>query len=275
MKRLTHGIFLPFAFATFLCGGAFPLLAGVESFLPELDFSAYRKDAPAKKVPTPLQKVTAPQSSSHLATLAKEDIEAALQLALTKRFGLRGELQVEVAQWKPAQVEGNWKLQLLQCSPDRPSASGSVRFVVLTSAGKSSPVSLPIRCRHMQDIYVAGRALNRGDRISIDALEKRKVDVFRQNVRVITGETDLEGYELIASVSPGAPIRWNHVNTIPLVRKGQVVDVFANGKGIYITMKGLVMQDGGSGEFITIRNVTSKQEFQAKVLNENSVKVFF
>jgi len=79
----------------------------------------------------------------------------------------------------------------------------------------------------------------------------------------------------MASVSPGSPVLWNHVNAIPLIRKGQEVDVFGNGKGIYITMKGLAMQDGGSGEYIKIRNVSSKQEFQAKVLNENSVKVSF
>ena len=127
----------------------------------------------------------------------------------------------------------------------------------------------------MKEIYVAERALNRGDRLSSDALQKRVLDILRENVRTISGDVDLEGYEFIGSVSPGSPIRWNHVSSIPSIRKGQVVDVYAAGKGLYISMKGLAMQDGGNGEYIKIRNLSSKQEFQAKVLNENSVKVYF
>jgi flagella basal body P-ring formation protein FlgA len=277
MKRFSRSLLSPFAFAALLCGGAFPLGAGVENFLSDLDFSEYQSKPALKSAPAvPASPHTPPDAvPSGSGLITKEDIEARIQLALSRRFGLRGDFQVEVTQWESAQIQGNWSLQLLQCSPDRPSSSAFVRFVVVTAAGKSSPVNVAIRCRHVQEIYIAGRALSRGDRIAADSLEKRKVDVFRQNVRVITGETDLEGYELMASVSPGSPVLWNHVNAIPLIRKGQVVDVFGKGRGIYITMKGLAMQDGGSGEYIKIRNVSSKQEFQAKVLNENSVKVFF
>ena len=122
---------------------------------------------------------------------------------------------------------------------------------------------------------MAGRALNRGDRLSSDLLDRRMVDVLRQNTRIISADVDLEGFEFTGSVSPGSPIRWNHVNSIPSVRKGQVIDVFASGKGLYISMKGVAMQDGGNGEYINVRNLSSKQEFQAKVLNESSVKVYF
>ncbi len=277
MKRVSRSLSSPFAFATLLCGGAFPLWAGVENFLSELDFSEYQSKPAIKSALAVPAKPHTPTDGvpSGSGLITKEDIEARIQLALSKRFGLRGDFQVEVTQWESARIQGNWSLQLLQCSPDRPSSSAFVRFAVVTAAGKSSPVNVAIRCRHVQEIYIAGRALSRGDRIAADSLEKRKVDVFRQNVRVITGETNLEGYELMASVSPGSPVLWNHVNAIPLIRKGQEVDVFGNGKGIYITMKGLAMQDGGSGEYIKIRNVSSKQEFKAKVLNENSVKVSF
>ena len=60
---------------------------------------------------------------------------------------------------------------------------------------------------------------------------------------------------------------------INLVRRGDVVDVFASGGGIFITMKGISLDDGVKGGMIKIRNISSDKEFFAKVLNKNSVKV--
>ena len=51
------------------------------------------------------------------------------------------------------------------------------------------------------------------------------------------------------------------------------MDVFASGKGIYVTMKGMAMDDGVEGGIVRIKNISSDKEFQAKVLNENGVKV--
>ncbi|MGE4550566.1 MAG: flagellar basal body P-ring formation chaperone FlgA, partial [Opitutales bacterium] len=279
MKQTSRGTHFPIACAILLCGGAFPLWAGVEDLLDPIDFSAYEKKSSLVAHSTPgTQALPVKAASIRVPTLAaikKEDLEARLGEALVNRFGLHGEMQVEVGHLNLPKVSGKWTLELLQASPERPAPSAVLRFVIRTSFGKSGPITLPVRCRHIDEIYVAGRALNRGDRLSSAVLQKRLVDVLRENVRIISSEVDLEGYEFMGSVSTGSPIRWNHVKSIPSIRKGQMVNVYAAGKGIYISMKGLAMQDGGNGEHIKIRNPSSKQEFQAKVLNENSVKVYF
>ncbi len=267
------------AFAMLLCGGAFPLWAGVEDLLEPIDFSAYKKQPAVialspQKVPISPARYIAPPKPA-LASIDKESLQARLGEALVRRFGVSGEMQVEVGPLNLPEVSKQWSLELVQVSPEKPASSATVRFSINSSSGNLGPITLPVRCRHMKEIYVAERALNRGDRLSSDALQKRVVDILRENVRTISGDVDLEGYEFIGSVSPGSPIRWNHVSSIPSIRKGQVVDVYAAGKGLYISMKGLAMQDGGNGEYIKIRNLSSKQEFQAKVLNENSVKVYF
>ena len=69
------------------------------------------------------------------------------------------------------------------------------------------------------------------------------------------------------------PVKWNNLSKITLVRKGQVVDVFASGNGIYVTMKGMALENGVEGGNVTVQNLSSDKKFQAKVLNENSVKV--
>lgn len=278
MNRAKSGNLFPIALVTILCGGAVPLWAGVEDLLEPLDFSAYKKlpqSTDSIKTLTGAVSTSGAGTSSMTGVITRESIQDRLAKALVKRFGLRGRMEVEVAQWTSPEISGQWTLELQQASPERPSTTALVRFIVRTPSSRIGPISLPIRCRHMKEIHIAGRALNRGERLSSDLLEKRMVDVLRQNMRIISADVDLEGFELIGSVSPGSPIRWNHVNSIPSVRKGQVIDVFAAGKGLYISMKGVAMQDGGNGEYIKVRNLSSKQEFQAKVLNESSVKVYF
>ena len=56
-------------------------------------------------------------------------------------------------------------------------------------------------------------------------------------------------------------------------QKGEIVDVFASGNGIYISMKGMALENGVEGGIVKVRNLSSEKEFQAKVLNEKSVKV--
>ena len=58
-----------------------------------------------------------------------------------------------------------------------------------------------------------------------------------------------------------------------LITKGQVIDVYAAGNGIYVTMKGLALEDGQKDSLVKVRNLSSDKEFHAKVLSENSVKV--
>jgi flagella basal body P-ring formation protein FlgA len=68
-------------------------------------------------------------------------------------------------------------------------------------------------------------------------------------------------------------LKWSNLSKVNLVRRGDVVDVFASGGGIFITMKGVSLDDGVQGGVIKIRNISSDKEFFAKVLNKNSVKV--
>ena len=102
--------------------------------------------------------------------------------------------------------------------------------------------------------------------------EKNCRKILKKNL-VILRLSNINGYELATNLKPNTPLKWNTLSKVTLVRKGQVVDVFASGNGIYVTMKGMALDDGVEGGVVTVRNLSSDKKFQAKVLNENSVKV--
>ena len=69
---------------------------------------------------------------------------------------------------------------------------------------------------------------------------------------------------MASTVSVGSPLKWSNLSKINLVRRGDVVDVFASGGGIFITMKGISLDDGVKGGMIKVRNITSDKEFFCK-----------
>ena len=97
--------------------------------------------------------------------------------------------------------------------------------------------------------------------------------MLRKHAGAVPASSSLTSYELSSSVNVGSPLKWNNLNKINLVKRGEVVDVFAAGDGIYITMKGVCLDDGVQGGTVRIKNLSSDKEFHAKVLNKNSVKV--
>ena len=73
----------------------------------------------------------------------------------------------------------------------------------------------------------------------------------------------------------GRPLTCKDIALAPMVRKGAVVEVVAGDGNLSISMKGLAMGTGGMGDSITIRNLDTRKDFQARVVNRNSVRVAF
>jgi flagella basal body P-ring formation protein FlgA len=77
------------------------------------------------------------------------------------------------------------------------------------------------------------------------------------------------------TVSQERPLSWRDIALRPLVRKGQLVDVVVAEGGMNISMKGISLGNGGAGEMVSVRNLDSRKEFSAKVINLNTVQVKF
>jgi flagella basal body P-ring formation protein FlgA len=60
-----------------------------------------------------------------------------------------------------------------------------------------------------------------------------------------------------------------------LVKRGQFVDAFAGEGGLSVRMRALAIEGGAAGAVIRVRNLDTKKEFYAQVINENQVQVRF
>jgi flagella basal body P-ring formation protein FlgA len=211
-----------------------------------------------------------------LITLDAELLEKKIASVLSHRYQASGHVLVRLSrEWKPLNVPVDWKFKFQQSIPDELSSNAFLRFSISSDDVDIGEWGYPVKCSQMVDIAVAKVPLNRGNRITPDLFSSSAMDALGSGANCVLSDARLNGYQVASSLKPGTVLKWSHLSKVTLVRKGQVVNVFASGKGIFVEMKGQAMEDGVEGSFVRIRNISSDREFQAKVLNENSVKVYF
>ena len=211
-----------------------------------------------------------------LVTLDAELLEKKIASVLSHRYQASGHVLARLSrEWKPLNVPVDWEFKFQQSIPDELSANAFVRFSISSDGLDLGEWGYPVKCSQMVDVAVAKVPLNRGNRITPDLFSSSVMDALGSGANCVLSDARLNGYQVASSLKPGTVLKWSHLSKVTLVRKGQVVNVFASGKGIFVEMKGQAMEDGVEGSFVRIKNISSNREFQAKVLNETSVKVYF
>jgi flagella basal body P-ring formation protein FlgA len=201
-------------------------------------------------------------------------VQKMLSEAIKHRYQASGEISVQLStEWFPVKASNQVVLKIKDASPDELSSSTFIRFSLWESGQKLGSYSMPIRVSQLQDVYFTARSVIRGSKPRISDFKLQRADVLKHHANTVPSSTNLSSFELDSNLQPNTPLKWNHLSKTNLIKKGQVIDVYASGKGIYVTMKGLALEDGHMDSLVKVRNLSSEKEFHAKVLSENSVKV--
>jgi flagella basal body P-ring formation protein FlgA len=207
-------------------------------------------------------------------TLNRETLEKRLGESISHRYQASGRVIAFLTrEWKPIKVSSNYLIKISDCSPDELSPSTFVRFCVWDEGNLIGNFAEPLRIGQYVDVFYSKTPLMRGVRLSSVQFDKKLVDILKQHAGAVPASANIKGYQLASNIKSNTAIKWNFLSKVTLVRKGQIVDVFASGNGIYVTMKGMALENGVEGGNVTVQNLSSDKKFQAKVLNENSVKV--
>jgi flagella basal body P-ring formation protein FlgA len=236
----------------------FLILTGTLVFLPRL--AATTTAGAVSETPVPF---------------AQKDFVAALAHELAEHFNLEGDLQLETLRtWNtPTSVAKEWQVEVTEF-PSLAASSMLVRCRVLGDGVALGDSTLVLRAMHLRDAWVARQPLSNGSTFDPSLLETRRVDLFRDRdaLPAVVGD---RSFYMTRSVQPGRFLTWRDVARRPLVRKGDLVEVSASEGTLSITLKGLAMQNGAQGEAVTIRNLESRKDFTAFVVDENRVQVRF
>ncbi len=135
-------------------------------------------------------------------------------------------------------------------------------------------VGLPIRVSVLSEILVAARPISRhmllGDQdVRID---RREIVPGQEPLREMAAAL---GRRAVRTISPGEAILAAMVELPPLVRRGDIVLLTAEGRGLRAVAQGEAREEGKAGQVIRVRNLTSGRDVYGQVDGERTVRVPF
>jgi flagella basal body P-ring formation protein FlgA len=202
---------------------------------------------------------------------------ATISSLLLQRFNSSGDLRLRPDKnWSPIKIEEDrWSIEVLNVVPNNIAPRMVIHFRLKSGTKIVGEWQVPVQAELWTDVYSLTKPLNRNESIKMEDVKVITVNALKHHNALVEATTDITRYELFQTVNIDDPLYWKNIRATPMIRQGQVIDVLAQEGFMKISTKGLAMQDGAKGELITVRNLKSKKEFQAQVINENSAKVYF
>lgn len=219
--------------------------------------------------------LAATEESAQVSPLAQDVFVSALSRDLSGHFNLEGDLQIELLRtWTPPSlVARDWQVVILE-HPTVAASAMLLRCRILADGNNVAEGTYTLRASLWRDVWIARQPLVVGAVFDPTVLETRRVDLFRERDALPAAVGD-QTYVFARAINPGRVITWRDIARRPLVKKGDMVEVSAAEGNLSISMKALALQSGAQGEAVTLRNMESRKDFTAFVVDENHVQVRF
>jgi flagellar basal body P-ring formation protein FlgA len=116
----------------------------------------------------------------------------------------------------------------------------------------------------LPQVVVAAHNLPKGHILRAEDLSRRQLDPSEKGI-VLTDAGLVIGRETTRTLRVGDAFRENDIRGIPLVRRGDIVTVFAGSGGIRVRMEAKSQGDGCAGERIKLTSLDGRRELTATV----------
>ena len=209
--------------------------------------------------------------------ICTDEVMPILKAALIRRYNVEGDLKLTlVREWAGVTVGSDaWEIEMVRYPSQGLSNRMVLHFRVLCDGVVDAEVHLPVYARLMQDCLIPLHRVDRGAALNASDFEVRSVDALEYRNQLVSPVTDISSFESVMPLAADEPLVWRKIDQRPLVRRGEVVDVTAKEGVMSLNLKAVALENGGQGDFIVVRNLRSNKEFQARIINEKHVQVYF
>jgi flagella basal body P-ring formation protein FlgA len=135
-------------------------------------------------------------------------------------------------------------------------------------------INVPVRIGLLTEVLAATRQIPRGASVGSEdvRVERRELTVGQEPLR---DPSDALGRQATRSIAAGELILASLMEQPPLVRRGDIVILTAEGRGLRAVTQGEAREEGRPGQVIRVRNLTSNREVYGRVDGERSVRIPF
>ena len=201
---------------------------------------------------------------------------AKIRADLMEHYKVSGDLVLSLARpWQVVNAASNAELVITEY-PERGIDQSFVVGVQLVSDGKvEGKWQLGLRAQLWDELLIPTQRVNRGQSLDGIPFHARRTDLLRLHEPCVAVNAELGKFEALQTLVEDQPIRVRDIAPRPLVRKGEVVEVVATQGALSLTMKAQALENGGETDVIRLRNLDTHKEFNAQIIDESKVRVYF
>jgi flagellar basal body P-ring formation protein FlgA len=150
------------------------------------------------------------------------------------------------------------------------SSSFSIIFKVDGRVAKNMSVRGKIKA--LGKIVVAAEPLKKGLILKPQHLNLAIMDIS-EIINPAMNSQDLIGLQLSRAVGAGAPVLASMAETMPVIKRGQKVKIFAKSGALHLTATGFAHSDGKLDQMIKVQNLNSNKTVYGRVAAPGTVEV--
>jgi len=167
------------------------------------------------------------------------------------------------------------RLSIQITAPKHTDWLGAVPFkVIMRVDGREvKRTSVPAYIEVWQEVILAGKPLGRNQPITAGDIRAERMNLARVPANAVVRKDQVLGRRANRSIAVNSVLRLDQVDSPPVVRKGDVVQVLAESNLLRITTQGVAQGDAGIGERIRVLNMASKKKIHARVVDAQMVQV--
>lgn len=186
-----------------------------------------------------------------------------------------GEIQVDVRRFGDFPVAGTGRADVVVRPGQDRSNSRSIPVFVDIVRGPAVVQSFPVTAvvRYFDDVVVAARPIERGESLQSEAVTIERREVTTLLGRYLRDPGALQGKQARMGIGFGRVIDARYAESIPLVNRGDQVQIRVAVGGIQAVAHGVATQSGAAGDRILVQNTASREKLLAEVVAPGVVKV--
>ncbi len=125
------------------------------------------------------------------------------------------------------------------------------------------------------NVLSAARTLKRGSILTRQDLKQSRRNISMLGANLAQAPILVIGKQLKTTLQPGSILFTSLLKTPQIVKRGDIVTILADSGQIHISVPGKARSAGALGDTIKVKNMLSRREIYAKIINQDEVQVEF
>lgn len=122
------------------------------------------------------------------------------------------------------------------------------------------------------DVLCTTKKLDRHHRLTAGDLTTVRREIGNLDQAALRDPAEAIGKQLKTTLQPGAPVYRHQLTTPPLIKRGDRITIMAQTGGVLVTVPGEARDSGAAGDHVRVKNLMSRKEITARVVESGVVQ---